>query len=154
MRHGKKVRKLSRTSSHRKALMQNLASALFNYESIKTTIQKAKALRPYAEKLITKARTDTVAMRRLLARTIKDDELLRKLFGDIALRYKERPGGYTRIFRLGFRSNDGTEMAMIELVPEMLKKAEDRKPKAAAAEKAPAKPKAKEVKVKEAKAKK
>jgi large subunit ribosomal protein L17 len=151
MRHGKKVRKLSRTGSHRKALMQNLASALFQYESITTTIMKAKALRPYAEKLITKARTDTVAMRRLLARTIKDDELLRKLFGDIALRYKERPGGYTRIFRLGFRSNDGTEMAMIELVPEMLKKAEDRKPKAAAADKATAKPKPK---AKEAKAKK
>ncbi|OHD55988.1 MAG: 50S ribosomal protein L17 [Spirochaetes bacterium GWF1_51_8] len=151
MRHGKKVNKLSRTSSHRKALMRNLATALFRYESIKTTIMKAKALRPYAEKIITKVRQDDVAMRRLIARDIQDDEIIKKLFEDIAKRYMNRPGGYTRIFRLGFRANDGSEMAIIELVPEMLKKDAEVKKAAPKAVKAPVK---KEVKPKEAKAKK
>lgn len=122
MRHAKKIHKLSRTSSHRKALMKNLARSLFKYESIKTTVEKAKALRPYAEKMITKARKDTLAARRMIAADLNDPEIVRKLMGDIALRYANRPGGYTRIYRLGMRSNDGAEMAIIELVPEMLKK--------------------------------
>ena len=154
MRHGKKVNKLSRTSSHRKALMRNLATALFRYESIKTTIMKAKALRPYAEKIITKARKDDVAMRRLIARDIQDPEILTKLFEDLARRYMTRPGGYTRIFRLGFRTNDGSEMAIIELVPELLKKGEEKAVKAVKAPKAAKAPVKKEAKPKEAKAKK
>ncbi len=122
MRHAKKVAKLSRTSSHRKALMKNLARSLFKYESIKTTVEKAKALRPYAEKMITKARKDTLAARRMIAADLNDPEIVKKLMGDIALRYANRPGGYTRIYKLGMRSNDGAEMAIIELVPEILKK--------------------------------
>ncbi len=120
MRHGKKVKKLSRTSSHRRALMRNLALALFKYEQITTTLHKAKAIRPYVEKLITKARINTVAQKRLVAKNITERKVLVKLFDDIAERYKKRPGGYTRIYKLGKRSNDGAEMAIIELVPEML----------------------------------
>lgn len=120
MRHGDKVKKLSRTYSHRKALLRNLAISLFKYESIKTTLAKAKALRPFAEKLITKARNDTIASRRLVFSRIRDKKVLKKLFEDIALRYKNRPGGYTRIYKLGKRISDGSEMAIIELVEEKL----------------------------------
>ncbi len=122
MRHAKKQTKLSRTSSHRKALLKNLARALFQYESIKTTVEKAKALRPYAEKMITKARKNTLAARKDIASDLNDPVIVKKLMEDIALRYANRPGGYTRIYRLGFRSTDGAEMAIIELVPELLKK--------------------------------
>jgi len=122
MRHGRKVKKLSRTSSHRRALMRNLALALLKYEQITTTVQKAKALRPYVEKLITKARVETVAQKRLVAKHIPERKVLVKLFDDIAKRYENRPGGYTRIYKLWKRSNDGAEMAIIELVPEMLEK--------------------------------
>lgn len=122
MRHGKKINKLSRTSSHRKALMKNLARSLFKYESITTTVDKAKALRPYAEKMITKARKNNLTARRDIAADLNDPEIVKKLMSDIALRYANRPGGYTRIYRLGSRVNDGAEMAIIELVPELLKK--------------------------------
>lgn len=122
MRHGRKVKKLSRTSSHRRALMRNLALALLKYEQITTTVQKAKALRPYVEKLITKARVETVAQKRLVAKHIPERKVLVKLFDDIAKRYENRPGGYTRIYKLGKRSNDGAAMAIIELVPEILEK--------------------------------
>ena len=122
MRHGKKVKKLSRLESHRKALMRNLASSLIDYESVKTTIDKAKAVRPFVEKLITKAKKNTVHSKRLVARDIYIREILIKLFDDIALRYHNRNGGYTRIYRLGYRTNDGSEMALIELVPEILEK--------------------------------
>ncbi len=120
MRHGDKVKKLSRNTSHRKALLKNLAIALFKYENITTTVQKAKALRPFAEKIITKAKVDNIQSKRLVSETIKDRSIITKLFGDIALRYKNRNGGYTRILRLGYRANDGSEMAMIELVEESL----------------------------------
>jgi len=123
MRHGNKVKKLSRTTSHRRALVRNLATSLFKYERIITTVEKAKFIRPFAEKLITKAKTDTVASRRLVFQTIRDEAVLNKLFTDIAKRYQNRPGGYTRIIRLGYRSNDGAERAIIELVEEKLENA-------------------------------
>lgn len=120
MRHAKNVKKLSRTSSHRKALMKNLAIALFQYEQIETTVSKAKALRSYAEKLITKAKVDDVHHRRLVASKLNHPEVVEKLFSDIAKRYEKRPGGYTRIYRLGQRQTDGSEMVLLELVPESL----------------------------------
>ena len=122
MRHGDKVKKLSRNTSHRKALLRNLATSLFKYENITTTIQKAKALRPFAERIITKAKTDSLHHKRMVSDIIKDRAILSKLFSDIALRYKNRNGGYTRIFRLGYRATDGAEMAIIELVEEALEK--------------------------------
>ncbi len=122
MRHGDKVRKLSRNTSHRKALLRNLAASLFKYENIQTTVEKAKVLRPYAEKIITKAKTDSLPSKRAVNRDIKDRTILKKLFEDIGLRYKNRNGGYTRIYKLGKRISDGTEMAMIELVEESLVK--------------------------------
>jgi len=120
MKHGDKVKKLSRNTSHRRALLRNLATALFKYESITTTLQKAKALRPYAEKLISKSKIETLQSRRLVAQSIHEKDILKKLFSDIALRYKNRNGGYLRIYKLGFRKTDGTEMAIIELVEEAL----------------------------------
>ncbi len=122
MRHGDKVAKLSRNTSHRKALLRNLASSLFKYENIKTTVEKAKALRPYAEKLITKAKNDTITAKRIVYQNIRDRSVLKKLFEDIAARYKNRNGGYTRIYKLGQRTSDGSEMAIIELVEESLTK--------------------------------
>jgi large subunit ribosomal protein L17 len=122
MKHGDKVKKLSRNTSHRTALYRNMATSLFKFENITTTIDKAKALRPYAEKLITKAKTNTLASKRLVSENIKDRAILTKLFNDIAKRYEKRKGGYTRIYRLGYRATDGAEMAMIELVAEELKK--------------------------------
>lgn len=122
MKHGDKVKKLSRTTSHRTALYRNMATSLFKFENITTTIDKAKALRPYAEKLITKAKTNTVASKRIVSENIKDRAIVTKLFNDIAKRYQNRKGGYTRIYRLGYRATDGAEMAMIELVAEELKK--------------------------------
>ncbi len=116
MRHRKKGRSLSRTASHRKATLRNLATSLFRHERIETTTAKAKELRPYAERLITLARTDDVHSRRLAARKIADREVLGKLFDDIAPRFLERPGGYTRILKVGHRKGDAAEMALIELV--------------------------------------
>jgi large subunit ribosomal protein L17 len=120
MRHNDKVKRLSRTYSHRKALLKNLAIALFKYESVRTTVEKAKALRPFAEKLITKAKNDTVASRRLVFSKLRDKKIVKKLFEDIAQRYKNRNGGYTRIYRIGTRPGDSSEMAIIELVEELL----------------------------------
>jgi large subunit ribosomal protein L17 len=116
MRHRKKGRNLSRTASHRKAVLRNLATSLFRHERIETTEAKAKELRPYAERLISQARRNDVHSRRLVARKIADREVLGKLFGDIAPRFAERPGGYTRILKLGHRKGDAAEMALIELV--------------------------------------
>ena len=116
MRHRNKGRKLSRTHTHRKALLRNMATSLFRHERIETTTAKAKELRPVAERLITLARRGDVHARRLAGRKIQDRDVLGKLFDDIAPRYAERPGGYTRILRLGTRKGDGAEMALIELV--------------------------------------
>lgn len=116
MRHRKKGRQLSRTPSHKKATLRNLATSLFRHERIRTTKAKAKELRPYAEKLITLAGDDTVQARRRAARKIADRDVLGKLFDEIGPRFVDRPGGYTRILKLGPRRSDSAEMALIELV--------------------------------------
>ena len=116
MRHRKKGRELSRTATHRKALLRNLVTSLFRHERVETTTAKAKELRPYAERLITLARRGDVHSRRLAGRKIQDREVLGKLFKDIAPRFGERPGGYTRILKLGHRKGDAAEMSLIELV--------------------------------------
>jgi large subunit ribosomal protein L17 len=116
VRHRKKGRKLSRTASHKKATMRNMATSLFRHERIETTTAKAKELRPYAERLITLARRGDLHARRLAATKIQDRDVLGKLFGDIAPRFTERPGGYTRILKLGHRKGDAAEMSLIELV--------------------------------------
>ena len=116
MRHRKKGRELSRTATHRKALLRSLVTSLFRQERVETTTAKAKELRPYAERLITLARRGDVHSRRLAGRKIQDREVLGKLFEDIAPRYEERPGGYTRILKVGHRKGDAAEMSLIELV--------------------------------------
>ena len=116
MRHRNKGRQLSRTSSHREALLRNMATSLFRHGRIETTTAKAKELRPYAEKLITLAKRGDLHARRLAARQIQDQEVLASLFGSIGPRFAERPGGYTRVLKTGFRQGDGAEMALIELV--------------------------------------
>ena len=116
MRHRKKGRNLSRSPSHRKAVLRNLATSLFQHERITTTTAKAKELRPYAERLITLAKRGDLHARRLAGRRIADRDVLGKLFDDIGPRYNERPGGYTRILKLGNRKGDAAEMALIELV--------------------------------------
>jgi len=116
VRHRKKGRQLSRTRSHRKATLRNLATSLFLHERIETTTAKAKELRPFAERLITLARRGDVHSRRLAAMKIQDRDVLGKLFDDIAPRYMERPGGYTRVLKLGNRKGDAAEMSLIELV--------------------------------------
>ena len=116
MRHRKKGRQLSRTASHRKAVLRNMATSLFRHERVETTQAKAKELRPFAERLITLAKRGDVHARRLVGRKIVDREILGKLFDDIGPRYESRPGGYTRILKTGSRRGDGAEMAFIELV--------------------------------------
>lgn len=116
MRHRKKGRKLSRTPAHRRATLRNLATSLFLHERIETTTAKAKELRPYAERLITLARRGDLHARRLAARKIGDRDALGKLFDDIGPRFTERPGGYTRILKLGNRKGDAADMSLIELV--------------------------------------
>lgn len=116
MKHGIKDKKLNRTSSHRKALFMNLSNALFKNELIKTTLPKAKGLRPVVEKLITLAKVDSLSNRRRLLAVLKNEELVNKLFVDIANRSKNRNGGYTRIMKFGFRTGDRADMAIIELV--------------------------------------
>ncbi len=116
MKHRAGHRKLNRTSEHRLATLRNLASALFTHERIQTTAPKAKELRSFAERLITKARKDSVHMRRVVARDLGDRAVVKRLFDDIAPRYMGRPGGYTRILKTGPRRGDAAEMAIIELV--------------------------------------
>ncbi len=116
MRHNIGYRKLGRTSSHRRALLRSLATSLFRHERIRTTVPKAKELRPFAEKLITLARRDDLHARRLVLRDVQDKEVVKKLFGKLAPRFASRPGGYTRILRLGTRQGDGADLAIIELI--------------------------------------
>ncbi|HEB82151.1 MAG TPA: 50S ribosomal protein L17 [Gammaproteobacteria bacterium] len=116
MRHHKSGRKLNRNSSHRKAMFSNMANSLFEHEIIKTTLPKAKELRRVAEPLITLAKKDSVANRRSAFASLRDKEMVGKLFNELAPRYKDRPGGYTRIMKCGFRSGDAAPMAYIELV--------------------------------------
>ena len=118
MRHRVAHRKLGRVTAHRLALLRNMATALFERERIRTTLMKAKELRPYAERLITLAKRDEDRLhaRRLVARDIQDPLVVRKLFDTLSSRYASRPGGYTRILRLGPRRGDGAEMAILELL--------------------------------------
>jgi len=116
MRHRKSGRQLNRNSSHRIAMFRNMASSLFEHEVIKTTLPKAKELRRIVEPLITLAKTDSVANRRLAFARLRDKEMVAKLFTDVAPRFTTRPGGYTRVLKCGFRSGDAAPMAFIELV--------------------------------------
>ena len=116
MRHQVKSRKLGRSPAHRKALFRNQLSSLVREERIRTTLQKAKELRPLAEKVVTQGKRDTLHARRQVNRLISDRDLVKKLFDEIAPRYHERPGGYTRIVKLGPRRGDGAEMAYLEFV--------------------------------------
>lgn len=116
MRHRLKGRKLNRTSSHRKAMLANMAVALIMNEQIKTTLPKAKELRPYVETLLTKAKADNLASRRLIISTIRDKVATEKLIAVLGKRYSERPGGYTRIVKAGFRYGDMAPIAYIEFV--------------------------------------
>ena len=116
MRHRKAGRKLNRNSSHRKALLKNLAIALIEQDIIKTTLPKAKELRKVVEPLITLGKEDTVANRRLAFNKLRSDAAVAKLFTEIAVNAKERKGGYTRIIKAGFRPGDKADMAYIELV--------------------------------------
>jgi large subunit ribosomal protein L17 len=150
MRHRVAHRKLGRTTPHRKALLRNLATALFERERIRTTLPKAKELRPYAERLITLAKRDEDRLhaRRLVARDIQDAAVVKKLFDTLGVRFATRPGGYTRILRLGHRQGDNAEMAIVELVGYEFKPAskEEKGAKKDAAAKKEAAPKGEEKK--------
>lgn len=123
MRHRKTGRKFNINSSHRKALFSNMVNSLFKHELIKTTLPKAKELRGYAEPLITLSKEDSVAKRRLAFARLRDREVVTKLFNELGPRYKNRPGGYLRIMKCGFRAGDDAPMAYVELVdrPQLVK---------------------------------
>ena len=116
MRHRQSGRQLNRNSPHRKAMFKNMATSLFKHELIKTTLPKAKELRRTAEPLITMAKTDSVANRRLAFSRLRDKEIVNKLFTELGPRYEQRPGGYLRILKCGFRPGDKAPMAIVELV--------------------------------------
>jgi len=116
MRHGDKIKNLSRTASHRAALLSNLTSQLIQHKSITTTLAKAKALRVYAEPLITRSKNDTMHNRRIVFSYLQDKEAIKELFGVISDKVADRPGGYTRIIKLPRRAGDAADMALIELV--------------------------------------
>lgn len=116
MDHRSSINKLNRTHAHRKALLKSQALALFRYERIRTTLAKAKASRRLAEKLITRAKVDSVHNRRIASRSIDDGRVLDKLFTVIAPRFAQRPGGYTRILKMGRRFGDASEMVILELL--------------------------------------
>jgi large subunit ribosomal protein L17 len=116
MRHGKKINHLGRTSSHRKAMLSNMATSLIMHKRIHTTVAKAKALRKYVEPLVTKAKSDTTHSRRMVFSYLQDKNAVTELFREISQKVGDRPGGYTRILRTGFRVGDAAEMCIIELV--------------------------------------
>ncbi|WP_298610268.1 50S ribosomal protein L17 [uncultured Thiothrix sp.] len=116
MRHRKTGRQLSRNSSHRKALLQSLTNSLLRYEAIKTTLPKAKELRRVAEPLITRSKEDSVHNRRIAFARLRDETVVAKLFTELGPRYKQRPGGYLRIIKCGFRAGDNAPMAYVSLV--------------------------------------
>jgi len=135
MRHNRAGRKLGRVSEHRRALFRNQLLSLMQHERIITTLPKAKELRPIAERMVTLGRKNTVHARRLAARWIADREVIKKLFSEIAPRFANRPGGYTRIVKLGPRKGDGAELAILEFVdyklPEAAKEKKQEKQKKA-----------------------
>jgi large subunit ribosomal protein L17 len=116
MRHRHGLRKLNRTSSHRLAMLRNMSVSLLRHEAIKTTLPKAKELRKVVEPIITLAKNDTLANKRLAFARLRDREIVQKLFAEIGPRYNARPGGYTRILKMGFRVGDNAPMAFVELV--------------------------------------
>ena len=132
MRHGLKLRKLNRTSSHRQAMLRNMMNSLIAHEAIKTTLPKAKELRKVIEPMIPLAKTNTVANKRLAFDRLRDRDSVVKLFGELGPRFATRPGGYTRILKMGFRVGDNAPMAYIELVDraEVEEKAEEAADKA------------------------
>ena len=132
MRHRKSGRQLNRNSAHRKAMFRNMAASLFEHEVIRTTLPKAKELRRVAEPLITAAKVDSVAKRRLVNSRLRCDEMTRKLFNELGPRYKEREGGYLRILKCGSRPGDNAPMAIVELVDRPI--VEDAEEEAVAAE--------------------
>ena len=136
--------RLGRKSSHRKALERNMVTSLLKYERVKTTKAKAREIRRTAEKMITRAKVDSVHNRRIVAKTVQEKDVINKLFVEIAPKFKERPGGYTRILKIGSRKGDAAEMVILELVEEEMKAA-PKKAKKAATKKAA--PKAEEEKV-------
>jgi large subunit ribosomal protein L17 len=125
MRHRKSGRQLNRNSSHRKAMFRNMTVSLLEHELIKTTVPKAKELRRFAEPLITLAKEDSVANRRLAFSRTRSDAAVGKLFTELGPRYQERPGGYTRILKCGFRAGDAAPMAYVELVDRPIPEVED-----------------------------
>ena len=116
MRHGHGLRKLNRTSSHRQAMLRNMMNSLLTHEAIKTTVPKAKELRRVVEPMITLAKTPTLANKRLAFDRLRDRDVVVKLFNELGPRFAARPGGYTRILKMGFRVGDNAPMALIELV--------------------------------------
>ena len=116
MRHGNGLRKLNRTSAHRQAMLRNMMNSLLTHEAIKTTVPKAKELRRVVERMITLAKVDSVANRRLAFDRLRDRDVVTKLFNDLGPRSANRPGGYTRILKMGFRVGDNAPMAFVELV--------------------------------------
>ena len=116
MRHGHGLRKLNRTSSHRLAMLRNMMNSLIEHEAIKTTVPKAKELRRVVEPMITLAKNPTVANKRLAFDRLRDRDSVVKLFNELGPRYQTRPGGYTRILKMGFRVGDNAPMALVELV--------------------------------------
>ena len=127
MRHAVRHRKLGRTSAHRQAMFRNQLASFIEHGRIRTTLPKAKELRPLAERLITRGREDTVHARRMVGRYVPDRGLIKKLFEEISPRFSDRPGGYTRILKLGPRNGDGAEMAILELVDYEEKAKEEKK---------------------------
>jgi len=116
MRHGKKFNHLKRKAGHRKALLQNMAISLIEHKRITTTLAKAKALRVYVEPILTKSKTNTTHSRRTVFSKLNNKEAVKQLFDEVSAAIADRPGGYTRVIKTGFRKGDGAEMAMIELV--------------------------------------
>ena len=125
MRHRKSGRQLNRNSSHRQAMFRNMANSLFRHELIKTTLPKAKELRRVAEPLITLSKTDSVEQRRLAFARLRDKEVVGKLFAELGPRYQDRPGGYLRILKCGYRPGDAAPMAYVELVDRPLPEVEE-----------------------------
>jgi large subunit ribosomal protein L17 len=128
MRHRVKGKKLRRDTAHRRALLRNLVTSFLEKERIRTSLAKAKAARPLAEKMITLAKRDTLHARRRAIRFIFREEVVKKLFSELGPRFSERPGGYTRIVKIGPRRGDGADMALLELIGTEFKKKEKKKP--------------------------
>ena len=137
MRHQKAGRKLGRTTSHKEAMLRNMVTSFFKHEKITTTDTKAKELRKVAEKMITLGKNASLHARRQAASVVRERGVVKKLFEEISPRYKDRAGGYTRIVKAGFRVGDNATLAVIELIPQEVKKEE--KPKAKGRKKTPAK---------------